>query len=82
MFYPLDPLDIFKINLDGSVLWCGAAKDFVAAKRFIEKLALSVSGEYLILNQQTGQRQRMRVVSPNDSARDSLNGGTHYLEIA
>ena len=50
------PLDIFKTDSDGSVLWRGAAEDFVAAKRRIEKLALSSPGEYLILDQDTGQR--------------------------
>jgi hypothetical protein len=56
------PLDIFETDSDGGVLWRGAAEDFKAARRFIEGLALSASGEYLILNQHTGQRQRVRVV--------------------
>jgi hypothetical protein len=55
------PLDIFEIDSDGGILWRGAAEDFKAARRFIEQLALSASGEYLILNQDTGQRQRVRV---------------------
>ena len=76
MFYPLD---IFKADSDGGVLWRGAAEDFAAAKTYVEKLALSAPGEYLILNQRTGQRQRMRVVSPDNSAQaSSPNGGTQY----
>ena len=66
------PLDIFKTNSDGSVLWRGAAEDFVAAKRHIEKLALSSPGEYLILDQKTGQRQRMRVMLKDDSMQPAL----------
>jgi len=53
MFYPLD---VFKTDSDGSVLWRGAAEDFVAAKAWIQKLAASAPGEYLILDQKTGQR--------------------------
>jgi hypothetical protein len=53
MFYPLD---IFKTDSDGSVLWRGAEENLIAAKRRIEKLALSSPGEYLILDQHTGQR--------------------------
>jgi hypothetical protein len=52
-------LDIFKIDPGGRVLWRGAVETFVAAKARIQNLALSsVSspGEYLILDQDTGQR--------------------------
>jgi hypothetical protein len=62
MFHPLDNFDIFKTDSDGAVLWRGTAENFVAAKKRIEKLALAAPGEYLILNQRTGQRQRVRVV--------------------
>lgn len=74
------PLDIFKTDSDGSVLWRGAAEDFAAAKRSIEKLALSSPGEYLILDQQTGQRQRMRVMLKDDTIQArSLKGAGHYV---
>jgi hypothetical protein len=63
MFYPLD---IFKTDSDGSVLWRGAAEDFASAKECIEKLALSAPGEYLIFSQRTGQSQRMKAVSSDD----------------
>jgi hypothetical protein len=53
MFYPLD---IFKTDSDGSVLWRGAVETFVAAKARIHTLALSSPGEYLIFDQYTGQR--------------------------
>ncbi|HLZ92414.1 MAG TPA: hypothetical protein VKQ28_11910 [Candidatus Acidoferrum sp.] len=50
------PLDIFKTDSDGTVLWRGAEQNLMAAKRYIEKLALSAPGEYFILDQHTGQR--------------------------
>jgi hypothetical protein len=63
MFYPLD---IFKTNSDGSVLWRGAAANLVAAKARINKLAVSSPGEYLVLDQHTGNSIRimMGVSSP------------------
>jgi hypothetical protein len=50
------PLDIFKTDSDGSVLWRGSAETWAAAKAWIKKLELSAPGEYLILDQHTGQR--------------------------
>jgi hypothetical protein len=52
----LPSLDIFKIDPGRSVLWRGAVKSFVAAKARIRMLALSSPGEYLILDEDTGQR--------------------------
>jgi hypothetical protein len=76
------PLDIFKTDSDGSVLWRGAAEDFVAAKRRIEKLALSSPGEYLILDQKTGQRKRVRVMLKDDSIQArSLKGDGHDVKL-
>src|ERR1700719_5386738 len=74
------PLDIFETDSEGGVLWRSAAEDFVAAKRCIENLALSSPGEYLILDQQTGQRQRMKVMlmSPNKPA--PHKGGGHDVQ--
>ena len=76
------PLDIFKTDLDGGVLWRGCAEDLVSAKKYIEKLAASAPGEYLILNQRTGLAQRVRAVSPGEPAKGSTpNGGTQYTEM-
>jgi hypothetical protein len=49
------PLDIFKTDSDGSVLWRGAVESLVAAKLRIQRLALSSPGEYLIVDQLTGE---------------------------
>ena len=50
------PLDIFKTDSDGGVLWRGTADNLVAAKACIKKLAVSSPGEYLVFDQHTGQR--------------------------
>jgi hypothetical protein len=55
----LPSLDIFKTHSDGSVLWRGAVESVEAAKARIETQALSSPGEYLILNQHTGDRIRV-----------------------
>jgi hypothetical protein len=71
-------LDIFRIDPGGRVLWCGAVKSFVAAKARIQMLAVSSPGEYLILDEDTGNRilvmllgaqsQRRRVESASGAA--------------
>jgi hypothetical protein len=53
------PLDIFKTDSSGTLLWRGAAETWVAAKASVKKLALSSPGEYFIFDQHT--RQRVRV---------------------
>jgi len=68
----LQPLDIFKTDSEGGVLWCSAAEDLPAAKRCIEKLAHSSPGEYLILDQQTGHRRRMMVMLKDYSVQARL----------
>ena len=56
MFYPLD---IFKTDPDGGVLWRDAVESVEAAKARIQRLALSSPGEYPILDQNTGNRLRV-----------------------
>ena len=63
----------------GSVLWQGAAETFVAAKVRIQKLALSSPGEYLILDQHTGQRV---LVTPDVSKRGERGPSTRVREQA
>ncbi len=48
-------LDIFRIE-SGGVLWCEAVATIETAKARIQKIALSSPGNYLILDQKTGQR--------------------------
>jgi hypothetical protein len=48
-------LDIFRIE-SGGVLWCEAVASIETAKARVQKIAVSAPGNYLILNQRTGQR--------------------------
>jgi hypothetical protein len=68
------PLDIFKTDPDGHVLWLGGAESFVAAKRRIEELARSSPGEYLIVDQITGHKVcvMLGVSTPASSIEDVL----------
>ena len=59
--------DVFKID-PGGVLWRGAAESVAAAKARIQELALSSPGEYLILDQNTGQRVRVMPLSVSTQA--------------
>jgi len=52
----LPSLDIFKIDSDGGVLWRGAVKSFAVAQARIQMLGLSSPGEYIILDEDSGQR--------------------------
>lgn len=48
-------LDIFRVK-SGYVLWCETALTVEMAQERIQELALTSPGDYLIFNQQTGQR--------------------------
>jgi hypothetical protein len=50
------PLDIFKTDSDGQVLWLGGITSFAGAKGRIEEVARSSPGEYLIVGQITGHK--------------------------
>jgi hypothetical protein len=63
------PLDIFKTDPDGSVLWRGTVQSLVAAKLRIQRLALSSPGEYLVIDQHTGDR--IRITLPDTSTQAS-----------
>jgi hypothetical protein len=68
------PLDIFRNDPDGHVLWLGAVESFAAAKARIEKLERSSPGEYLILDQITGHQVCviLGVSTPSASVADVL----------
>jgi hypothetical protein len=70
----LRPIDIFKTDSDGNLLWRGAAETLIAAKAFINELADSTPGEYLVLDQRTGQR--VRVVTGTSTAATAAGGLT------
>jgi hypothetical protein len=52
----LEPLDIFKVQKDGTYLWKASAVDFELAKSQIERLATVAPGEYMIFSQITGKK--------------------------
>ena len=66
------PLDIFKTDPDGSVLWLGAVESVVAAKLRIQRLARSSPGEYLILDQVTGRKVCVTMGISTPAAEDGL----------
>lgn len=51
----LPPFDIFKVEATGH-RWMEAAQDLARAQARVKVLAASSPGEYLILNQETGER--------------------------
>jgi hypothetical protein len=73
-FTMFHPLDIFKTDRDGEVLWLAAVKDFATAQVCIEKLERSSPGEYLILDQITGHKVyvTLGVSTPASSVEDVL----------
>jgi len=48
--------DIFKLQPGGRVRWQGTQESFLAAKKHIQKIILSSPGQYIILNQTTGEK--------------------------
>jgi hypothetical protein len=50
------PLDIFKLENDGSVVWKGTAENLEVAKRSVKAMAESAPGDYLIFSPITGDR--------------------------
>jgi len=48
--------DIFKIQPGGQVRWQGTQESFLTAKKHIQKIILSSPGQYIILNQITGDK--------------------------
>jgi hypothetical protein len=52
----LKPLDIFIKMDDGTYVWKAAADSFELAKSIVQRLASSSPGDYMIFNQETGNR--------------------------
>jgi hypothetical protein len=48
--------DIFRIEDGGHVLWQGTQESFLTAKNYIQRIAMSSPGQYIILNQITGEK--------------------------
>ena len=65
------PLDIFRVDSDGRVLWLGTVESFAAAKARIDKLGGSSPAQYLFLDQLTGRK--VRVVLGTSTPASSLD---------
>jgi hypothetical protein len=49
----LAPLDIFKMQKDGTYVWKAAAESLELAESTVQRLAITSPGEYMIFNQAT-----------------------------
>jgi hypothetical protein len=54
-YQPLPPFDIFRTDPEG-VLWIRSAATLESAKECVQQLAMRSPGEYLLLNQVTGDK--------------------------
>jgi hypothetical protein len=52
----LRPLDIFKLENDGSIVWKGTAETLENAKLSVKILTETSPGDYLIFSPATGER--------------------------
>ncbi len=57
----IEPLDIFHLEKDGTVIWRGTAETFDEAKLRVKNLATLSPGDYVILNQMTGKKTLIRL---------------------
>jgi len=48
--------DIFRIEDGGHVLWKGTQESFVRATEYVQRMSISYPGQYIILNQITGEK--------------------------
>jgi len=48
--------DVFQLDSKGQVLWKGFGESFTAAKATTRKLMAASPGDYLIVDQSTGQK--------------------------
>ncbi len=48
--------DVFQLDSKGQVLWKGFGESFTAAKATTHKLMVATPGDYLIVDQSTGQK--------------------------
>jgi hypothetical protein len=52
----LATFDLFRAHSDGSVEWLGVFPKLEAARKKIQELQASSSGEYFVFNQETGDK--------------------------
>ena len=52
----IPPLDIFRIDLNGNLIWLEPAQDMDSAKVRLRILGAVVPGKYIVVSQKTGNR--------------------------
>ena len=60
----IPPLDIFKSEKDGSVIWKGSAENMEVARLSVKMLMVTSPGSYIIHSQITGHKM---LVKPDGS---------------
>jgi hypothetical protein len=60
------PFDIFRTEINGGVLWIESAATLEDAKARVQELGMRSPGEYLLLNQETGNKLVTRLDGVND----------------
>jgi hypothetical protein len=64
--------DIFRAERNGSVLWIESAANSAEAKARVQELGMRSPGDYLLLNQKTGNKLAIR--------QDSVKGTPGWIE--
>ena len=55
------PLDVFRIQPGGGVRWIGTVEDMEAARALVKTEATKGSGDFLVVNIETGDRTEIKV---------------------
>jgi hypothetical protein len=76
----IKPYDIFEIEENGTPLWFASAVSIEEARFHIEKIAVQGGGEFLVLNQKTGDKVVMKSRKPlrrnaTEESRPQTSGG-------
>ena len=53
----LPPLEIFRVEKDGALIWCEAVASVEVAKTRIDELAAMTSAQYVVVSRTTGHRR-------------------------
>jgi hypothetical protein len=70
----LQQFDIFRTDADGNLLWLEAAADLRSAEARIRTIGHLQPGEYLILDQRTGNKIPVKVGTNRGSNSAGCNG--------
>ncbi len=62
----LPPLDIFRVESDGHLVWRAAAETLATAQRRVRILMASEPGDYIIYSQETGRKTVVRAENHHD----------------